>query len=59
MDMGMIRGLLTVALMVLFIGLWFRSWSRGRRDDYREAEQLPLQDDTRPPATDSEKEQYS
>lgn len=59
MDMGLVRGLLTLALMILFIGLWVRSWSRQRSEDYREAERLPLEEDDRPPPANSKKEQTS
>ena len=60
MDIGLFRGLLTVTLMVLFIGLWVRSWTRGRRGDYDEAERLPLEEDQElPPTTESNKERYS
>ncbi len=50
MDINVFRGLLTALVMLLFIGLCLRSFSGKRSGEYREAEQLPLQDGDRPPA---------
>lgn len=59
MDIGDIRGLLTAVLLASFIGVWAWSWSRRRRKDFGEAEQLPLEDDKRPPRGNHEKGQGS
>jgi cytochrome c oxidase cbb3-type subunit 4 len=59
MDMGLIRGLLTVILMVLFFGMWFWSWSKKRSSDFEAAAQIPLEDDHRPPADNKDTEQHS
>jgi cytochrome c oxidase cbb3-type subunit 4 len=60
MDIGLIRGLITVTLLALFIGLWFWSWSRKRQPEYEAASQLPLEEDTdHPPADNKEMEQDS
>ena len=45
MDMGLIRGLLTAVLLLLFIGLWLWAWSRDRKGDFEAAAQLPLSED--------------
>jgi cytochrome c oxidase cbb3-type subunit 4 len=45
MDMGTVRGLITLAVLVLFVGLWAWSWSRKRQPEYDAAAELPLQDD--------------
>jgi len=50
MDMGLIRGLITAAVLILFIGIWVWSWSRKRSVDFGAAAQLPLGDDSTPPA---------
>ena len=50
MDIGTIRGLITVILVILFLGIWAWSWSRKRSADFDAAAQLPLDDDSRPPA---------
>jgi cytochrome c oxidase cbb3-type subunit 4 len=50
MDIGVMRGLLTAAIMILFLGIWAWSWSRKRRADFDAAAQLPLGDDSRPTA---------
>jgi len=48
MDIGVLRGLITAVIMVLFIGIWMWSWSRKRRSDFDAAAQMPLDDDERP-----------
>jgi cytochrome c oxidase cbb3-type subunit 4 len=57
MDIGNIRGLITLALLLLFLGIWAWSWSRKRRADFDAAAQLPLDDDSRPPAEQKSEEQ--
>ncbi len=48
MDIGTFRGLLTLVLMTLFIGMVLWAYSRRRREDFDAAAQLPLEDDTGP-----------
>ena len=57
MDIGIVRGLITAILVGLFLGIWAWSWSRKRRADFDAAAQLPLGDDTHPPAERNNKEQ--
>jgi cytochrome c oxidase cbb3-type subunit 4 len=59
MDIGLVRGLITAILLILFIGLWFFSWSKKRSKEYDAASQLPLEDDSRPPTDNKEMEQHS
>ena len=59
MDIGMVRGLITVTLLILFIGLWVYSWSKKRNKEYEAASQLPLEDDSHPPTDNTEMEQHS
>jgi len=57
MEMGTVRGLITAAIFVLFVGIWIWSWSRKRHDDFDAASRLPLGDDEVPPAKEELKEQ--
>ena len=59
MDIGTVRGLITAAILILFVGIWAWSWSRKRHDDFDAASRMPLGDDTRPPANEDMKEQQS
>ena len=59
MDMGLVRGLLTVTILVLFVGIWIWSWSRNRNSDFDAASQLPLGEDSTPPASENMKEQQT
>lgn len=59
MDIGIIRGLITASVLILFLGLWAWSWSRKRSADFDEASRLPLEDDSQPPGKQSHKEQAS
>ena len=53
MDIGTVRGLITLALFVAFIALVFWAWSKRRKAVFDEMAQLPLNEN--PP----EKEQGS
>ncbi|UMY64254.1 cbb3-type cytochrome oxidase subunit 3 [Pseudomonas sp. LS.1a] len=46
MDIGMIRGLGTVVVMVAFVGLALWVFNPRRKKDFDEATQLPFADDT-------------
>ena len=59
MDIGFFRGMLTALLLVLFVGIWLRSWSSKRKQEYEAAARMPLGDDERPPETNNEREQHS
>jgi len=45
MDMGILRGVLTAVLMLLFIGLVFWAYSRRRHDEFAAAARMPLEDE--------------
>ncbi|WP_449434153.1 cbb3-type cytochrome oxidase subunit 3 [Pseudomonas putida] len=45
MDIGMIRGLGTVVVMVAFVGLALWVFSPRRKQEFDEATQLPFADD--------------
>jgi cytochrome c oxidase cbb3-type subunit 4 len=42
MDMGTIRGLITLLLLLAFIGLVFWAYSKRRKADFDEMAQLPF-----------------
>lgn len=44
--MGVVRGLITLALMVAFIGLVVWLFLFRKRDDFDAAARIPLEDDT-------------
>lgn len=54
MDMGLFRGVVTLVLLVLFIGLCAWSFSKRRRAEYEAAAQLPLREDDRPVSRDQQ-----
>ena len=57
MDMGLVRGLITAAILVLFVGISIWSFSRKRHSDFEAASQLPLGDDEAPPAKNTKEQQ--
>ncbi|MDY6941678.1 MAG: cbb3-type cytochrome c oxidase subunit 3 [Pseudomonadota bacterium] len=46
MNIGNLIGLVTLVLMVLFIGIVVWAYSKRRREDFDAAARLPLDDDT-------------
>jgi cytochrome c oxidase cbb3-type subunit 4 len=44
MDIGTVRGLVTLALLLAFVGLVVWAWSSRRKADFDEAARLPLGD---------------
>ncbi|QIT54970.1 cbb3-type cytochrome c oxidase subunit 3 [Aquisalimonas sp. 2447] len=45
MDINTVRGLLTLILLILFIGIVFWAFSSRRKKDFEEAARLPLEDE--------------
>ena len=45
MDINTFRGLITLVLMLAFIGLWIWAWSKRRQRDFEESAALPLEED--------------
>ena len=41
----MVSGIVTAALLVVFVGGWLWAWSPRRRGDFEEAARLPLDED--------------
>ncbi len=44
-DLDTIRGLLLVALMIGFLGVWAWAWSSKRKSVFHAASRSPLEDD--------------
>jgi cytochrome c oxidase cbb3-type subunit IV len=43
---GLVRGMITLSLLLLFIGLFIWAWSSRRKDLFERMAQLPLEDDS-------------
>jgi cytochrome c oxidase cbb3-type subunit 4 len=46
MDIDTFRGLVTLVVMLAFIGIWIWAWSRRRHKDFDRMASLPLEEDT-------------
>lgn len=46
LDIGTVRGLITLIVFALFVGIVFWAYSKRRRRDFDEAARLPLDDDS-------------
>lgn len=50
MDAGLLRGVFTVLMVVLFIGICFWAWSARQKPVFDKAARMPLEsDDDAPP----------
>lgn len=54
MDINTFRGLITLILLVAFIGVWAWAWSKRRKKDFDEMAALPLEEDSRPEGQERE-----
>jgi cytochrome c oxidase cbb3-type subunit 4 len=45
LDTNTLRGLVTVASLILFLGIVWWAWSKRRSSDFNEAANLPFQQD--------------
>ena len=45
MDAGFLRGLYTLFMFIVFIGIVWWAWSSRRKGDFEEAANLPLEND--------------
>jgi len=52
MDAGLLHGLWTVAMLVVFAAIVAWAWSGRRRRDFEEAARLPLEEESEPGTTD-------
>jgi len=44
MDTGILSGIVTAVLLIVFLGIVAWAWSRRRKPDFDAAARLPLQD---------------
>ncbi len=57
MDINTIRGVLTITLMIAFLGLFVWAWSSKRKETFDKLSQVPLEeDDGQAPEIDSRSE---
>jgi cytochrome c oxidase cbb3-type subunit IV len=49
-DAGLLRGIFTVLMLVLFIGICFWAWSARQKPVFDKAARMPLESDDDPPA---------
>jgi len=45
LNMGVVRGVLTLILFVAFMTLWAWAWNKNRQPDFERIARLPLEDD--------------
>lgn len=46
LNMGVVRGLLTLVLFLAFMTLWAWAWNKNRQADFERVARLPLEDHT-------------
>lgn len=51
-DINTIRGVLTIILMIAFLGVVAWAWSSKRKETFKEASLLPLEEDEKPAANE-------
>jgi cytochrome c oxidase cbb3-type subunit 4 len=56
MDTNTIRGLLLLCMLIGFLGIWVWAWSSKRKTAFKDASQLPLEDDKIEPEDERVKE---
>ncbi|MCL7928445.1 cbb3-type cytochrome oxidase subunit 3 [Halomonas llamarensis] len=52
MDTGTFRGLITLVLLIAFLGITWWAYSKRRKPDFDEAANLPFADDDEQPSRD-------
>jgi cytochrome c oxidase cbb3-type subunit 4 len=55
-DLPTLRGIVTVVLLVAFLGMVIWAWSSKRTTDFEEAAHLPLDDDSAPGKSNGDQE---
>ena len=56
MDYALTQSILTIVLLVAFIGIVIWAWSGKRKKAFDEAASLPLMDDSKPPVEEKRNE---
>ena len=46
MDINLIRGVLLIALILGFLGMWAWAWSKKRKPEFDWAARLPLEEES-------------
>lgn len=44
LNIGIVRGLLTLALFLAFMTLWAWAWNKNRKSEFEHVSRLPLED---------------
>lgn len=44
-ELNLLRGIVLIALMLAFGGIWAWAWSSKRKETFRQASRLPLEED--------------
>lgn len=52
MDTGTFRGIITLILIIAFLGITWWAYSKRRKPDFDEAANLPFADDDEQPSSD-------
>jgi cbb3-type cytochrome oxidase subunit 3 len=48
LNMGVVRGLLTLVLFLAFMTLWAWAWSKNRQQEFESLARVPLEDQDSP-----------
>ncbi len=56
MEIDLLRGLITAALLFLFVGLFVFTWSRKRTETFEHAARMPLEENDRPAPQDTKEQ---
>ena len=48
LNMGLLRGLLTLVLFLAFMTLWAWTWNKNRQPEFERVARLPLEDQDSP-----------
>ena len=46
LNVGLVRGLLTLVLFLAFMTLWAWAWSKNRNTEFERVARLPLEEDS-------------
>ena len=57
MDLTIVHAYWTVAMLVIFVGIWVWAWSSKRKTAFDEAARLPLEEDTDIASTNAKTEE--
>ena len=52
MDINVLRGVLLIALIIGFVGIFLWAWSKKRKPEFEQAARLPLEEDFSEPVSE-------